>query len=431
MHHHFGTILSSFFLIGGLGYLVGGWLGLWVACFVVTVGFLIYHLIYINKLYEWLQNPKLNSVPHGTGIWTEIFETLLKQAKSRKKSKHKLTNTVVRFNRIAEAMPNGVILLDKLGRIEWFNPSASQHLQLNRQTDQQGILKNIIRSPEFHQFLNNHQEKHQEIKIHYHGKTVMISKTALENNQTLLVSQDITLSEQLNQTRADFVANVSHELRTPLTVISGFTETLLENSDLPIEQQQQFLGLMQQENERMLNLIKDLLTLSRLEHTEQDDQDKQPLNLSELIEQIVKDAKKLSKNQHQFIIQIQQDIQVFGVALDLYNALSNLVFNAVRYTPSQGTITINLQKNNEQNSVKFSVTDTGAGIAPEHIPRLTERFYRVDKGRSRQSGGTGLGLAITKHALAKHGSCLQIHSEIGVGSTFSAEFALLDSIKVG
>lgn len=419
MYHHFGVLIGSFFVAGTVGYLMAGWLGLLFACFVASFAFLIYHLIFINKLYEWLQNPKLNSVPNGVGIWTEIFETLLKQAKARKKSKQKLANALSRFNQVAKAMPNGVILLDENGRMEWFNPSAKSHLTLDDKNDHKSILKNIIRQPEFHAFLDNPNQN--TLKMAYAGKHLLISQTKLINQKRLLVSQDISLSEQLNRTQTDFVANVSHELRTPLTVISGFTETLLEYEDLPTDERQAFLGLMQQENERMLNLIKDLLTLSCLEQG--DTHNKEWLNLSTLVAQVAQDAKKLSKHQHEFIVHIEPEIQIIGVVLDLYNALSNLAFNAVRYTPNQGRIDITLQKTGK-NLVKFSVSDTGVGIAPEHIPRLTERFYRVDKGRHRQSGGTGLGLAITKHALAKHGSSLNIESQLGVGSCFWAEFEL-------
>ena len=256
-----------------------------------------------------------------------------------------------------------------------------------------------------------------------HNRPILISKTKLENEKLLLVTQDMSASEQLNQTRADFVANVSHELRTPLTVLSGFVETLSDMPDLPNEQRQEFLALMQQENKRMLNLIKDLLILSRLEHVQQDDKDKQAVDLSELARHIALDGKALSQGKHDFILEIEPNIWITGVLLDLQNALSNLVFNAVRYTPDGGNIRVVLRQDGTH--ATFSVTDTGVGIAPEHIPRLTERFYRVDKGRSRETGGTGLGLAITKHALAKHGAILQIESRMGEGSTFSTEFDLL------
>lgn len=420
MKKHFVALLLGFAILGAVGYGILGWLGLAVACLIWSMIFLVFHLIFIYKLSVWLTNPNLNTIPNGIDIWADIFDNLLKQAKNRKKSKQKLANNITRFEQIYQSMPNGLILLDKNGRMEFFNNSAITQLDLKQVDDNKGILKNIIRLPAFHQFLDN---DHHDIAITHHDRQLLISKTAI-NNKILLVIQDVSKSEQLNRTRADFVANVSHELRTPLTVISGFTETLLDNDDLPSEQRQQFLGLMQQENERMLNLIKDLLTLSRLEH-QSDDVDREVIDLSALVRQIVQDTENLSQNQHDIIAKIDDNLKIIGVTLDIYNALSNLAFNAVKYTPKQGKITIMLQKNTE-NSAVFSVTDTGDGIAPEHLPRLTERFYRVDKGRHRQSGGTGLGLAISKHALVKQGSCLKIESEVGKGSKFWTELHLSD-----
>lgn len=425
MYKHFSLILVSYLIGIGVGYIISGWQGVFIAGNIILVWWLVRHGIQLSKLYQWLKNPKINTIPQANGIWGNIFETLLRQTKSRKKSKQRLANALTRLNRIAEAMPNGVILLDKIGRLEWFNQSASQHLHLNQQTDRDGILKNLLRLPEFHQFLTANSETQPEIQIILDNRPILISKAQMENDKLLLVTQDMSASEQLNQTRADFVANVSHELRTPLTVISGFVETLSNMPDLPREQQQEFLALMQQESQRMLSLIKDLLILSKLEHLQHDDKDKQKVDLSSLVAQIAQDAITLSHSQHELILEIEKDIWINGVLLDLQNALSNLVFNAVRYTPEGGSICIRLQKDNEQTSAQFSVIDTGTGIAAEHIPRLTERFYRVDKGRSRETGGTGLGLAITKHALAKHGTSLKIESELGVGSTFSVLFELL------
>lgn len=425
MRQHFMFILMIYAssLVGG--YVFAGWLGGLLVGNVVLMGWVVRYFIQFGKLHRWLKNPKPNTIPHAHGIWGEIFETLLRQTKSRKKSKQKLANALNRLNRIAEAMPNGVILLNKSGRLEWFNQSAAQHLQLNAQTDRDGIIKDLVALAEFHQFLDSDHNQQPETQLAIENRPILISKTKIENDKLLLVTQDMSASEQLNQTRADFVANVSHELRTPLTVISGFVETLTDMPDLPRKQQQEFLALIQQENVRMLNLIKDLLILARLEHFQQDDKNKQAVNLSELVAQITQDGKALSNDKHQFILNIEADIWISGVTLDLQNALSNLVFNAVRYTPDHGSIQVILQKNQAQTHAKFSVIDTGTGIAPEHIPRLTERFYRVDRGRSRETGGTGLGLAITKHALAKHDTCLKIESELGIGSIFSVEFELL------
>ena len=423
MYKHFIVMFTTVLFSVILGCMVGGWQGGLLWGNLVLLLWLLRHLFQLFRLHKWRQNPKISNIPKSNGIWGEIFETLLRQTKSRKKSKQKLANALTRLNRIAEAMPNGVILLDKLGKLEWLNQSAAQHLQLNPHTDRDSVFKDLIELSELNQFLEGSDDKQPEKTFSLHNRPILISKTKLENEKLLLVTQDMSASEQLNQTRADFVANVSHELRTPLTVLSGFVETLSDMPDLPNEQRQEFLALMQQENKRMLNLIKDLLILSRLEHVQQDDKDKQAVDLSELARHIALDGKALSQGKHDFILEIEPNIWITGVLLDLQNALSNLVFNAVRYTPDGGNIRVVLRQDGTH--ATFSVTDTGVGIAPEHIPRLTERFYRVDKGRSRETGGTGLGLAITKHALAKHGAILQIESRVGEGSTFSTEFDLL------
>ena len=423
MHSHFSNLLLSITSAVAAGYLLYGTTGMLAAASTVLLLWLLLHLYQINRLYHWLQNPKLSTIPQAHGIWRKIFDTLLLQAKSRKKRKQKLASALLRLNRIAEAMPNGVLLLDAEGRIEWFNLPAAQHLGLDSSQDRNGMLKNLVRTPQFHTFLQatDIPETHEiGIQMHdTHGqRSILITRSTFDKDQTLLVTQDITATERLNAVRTDFVANVSHELRTPLTVINGFLETLTDIPDMPRRQQQEFLGLMQQEGSRMLNLIADLLTLSRLE-SPQSEENCQTLDLSALIRQTSEDARSLSQGKHHFATDIAEDIWINGIPLDLYNAFSNLVFNAVRYTPEGGSIRIRLQAENTTH-VRFSVTDTGPGIASEHLPRLTERFYRVDSGRARHNGGTGLGLAITKHALAKHHSTLEIESRPGHGSTFSA-----------
>lgn len=431
MHSHFSTILLSLLAALPVGFIIGETTGL-LTSFSLTVSFwLLIHLYHTARLYNWLQNPKLSTIPKGRGIWKDISDTLLRQAKSRKKSKQKRAKALFRLNRIAEAMPNGILVLDSNGRIKWMNPTAAGHLNLNPHLDRSRILKSLIHAPEFHAFLHSgNRQALPEISLTvpdtYDGlRTVLLSRTAFGQGNTLLVTQDITSAERLNTARADFVANVSHELRTPLTVINGFLETLTDFPDLPVEQRQECLGLMQDQGKRMLDLIADLLTLSRLEDNQHTDHNRQPVNLSELTYRLCKDGLNFSDGLHHFHTDIAPDIWVNGISMDLYNAFSNLVFNAVRYTPEGGSITVSLQacgpNHNGHGQARFSITDTGSGIAPEHFPRLTERFYRVDRGRTRQQGGTGLGLAITKHALAKHQSLLEVESEVGKGSTFSAK----------
>ena len=302
---------------------------------------------------------------------------------------------------------------------------------MNPATDWNGILRNIVRKPEFLDFLNQPLENSAEIKITLpknggiSERALLITRAPFQTDEQLLITRDISEAEQLNATRTAFVANVSHELRTPLTVINGFLETMADTPDIPRGQTQQFIGLMQKEGARMQTLLADLLTLSRLESGVPAEQT--PIDLSSLAESLSGDGENLSAGKHQIHADIAPDIWISGIYADLYNGLSNLVFNAVRYTPAGGSIRISLKTLSSAQpfslpDVCFAVQDNGPGIAPEHIPHLTERFYRVDKGRSRQSGGTGLGLAIVKHALAEHNSLLKINSKLGEGSEFSAVF---------
>lgn len=426
---HLYLILSTLIVVALLSLLIGGvqlmLLGLCCLSFLWLIGYW-YHLI---KLVRWLERPKLRNVPHGIGIWNNIFNTLMLQAKSRKKRKQKLGVALLRFNRIAETIPEGVLILGLDGRIQWLNHVAAIHLNLNAERDSNGILAELIKSTDFKKFLNKRTPASVDMKLTLDKsdsglpRILNIIRTPFDEQATLIITQDITAAEQLNATRTAFVANVSHELRTPLTVINGFLETLTDMPELPQEQRQSFIALMSKEGARMRNLLADLLTLSRLESQTDISMRKQPVNLTALAEQVVHDARILSADKHTFVCELATDIWVNGIQQDLYNAFSNLLFNAVRYTPPQGTIAVRLTSEQYQYDfwrAIFQVSDTGAGIAAEHIPHLTERFYRVDSGRSRQSGGTGLGLAIVKHALAEHNGKLQIESVVGSGSTFSA-----------
>ncbi len=421
-------ILQWFCLLAAwvvIAYLAGGLTAALAAACVFQGASLLVYWLQLGKLLRWLQNPKLRLVPQSWGVWDEVFQILLAQAKSRKKRKQKLGVALQRFNRAIEAMPNGVLILTHEGRIEWMNRLAAEHLNLNPERDWGGILPNLLRAPEFHHFLRQPlgsdpltlklalPDRQQRLR------TFTITRLAFESRAELLVTRDISATEQLNATRTAFVANVSHELRTPLTVINGFLETLADMPDLPQAQQQEFIGLMRKEGDRMLSLLTDLLTLSRLE-SHGGNLKKRPLDLSALCHQLLADGQALSDGRHRMDGEIDEGIWVDGIDNDLYSALSNLVFNAVRYTPAGGHIRLTLTGGGQPPQAVFRVCDTGPGIAAEHIPHLTERFYRVDAGRSRANGGTGLGLAITKHALAEHQGVLEIDSEVGRGSVFCA-----------
>ena len=426
------VVVVASLLAGGLQFML---ISLCCLFFLWLAGYW-YHLF---KLVRWLERPKLRNVPQGIGIWNNIFNTLMLQARSRKKRKQKLGVALLRFNRIAETIPEGVLILGQDGHVQWLNHLAAIHLNLVAEQDNNSMLADLIENSDFRRFLDEPVTESVNRKLTLENmnsglpRVLNIIRTPFDEQATLIITQDITAAEQLNATRTAFVANVSHELRTPLTVINGFLETLTDMPDLPQEQRQSFIALMSKEGARMNHLLADLLTLSRLENQVVSSVRKQPVNLSTLAEQVVYEAEILSENKHHFICEIAADIWIEGIQQDLYNAFSNLLFNAVRYTPQYGTITIRLYSEQDENNYQqtvFQVSDTGSGIAAEHIPHLTERFYRVDSGRSRESGGTGLGLAIAKHALAEHGGKLQIESITGKGSTFSAILPQMNNSKV-
>lgn len=379
---------------------------------------------YTVRLLKRLGRAEDSPMPQGTGIWQPVFRRLSVYENSRNKHKQQLIKTLRRLNRIAEAAPNGAVLLNAEGRIQWLNTPAARHLGLN-DGSRGSLLVRHINDPELNRLLQQKKHKHPpalRLTLADNGRlprTISLTCTALGDRSRLLVTQDITAEEQADTTRTAFVANVSHELRTPLTVINGFLETFAEMPDLPRDQQQHFVALMLKEGQRMSDLLTDLLTLTRLEDKTKDTKFA-AVDLSHLTAQIARDAATLSDGRHQIDTDIAENIRIEGLPKDLYSALSNIAFNAVRYTPDGSKIAISLTDNGD--TARLSVRDNGPGIAPEHLPHLTERFYRVDEGRSRQSGGTGLGLAITKHALLQHGTDLDIRSEVGKGSEFSVVF---------
>lgn len=439
LRHHLYLILATVIVVVVASLLAGGLQFMLISLCCLFFLWLAGYWYHLFKLVRWLERPKLRNVPQGIGIWNNIFNTLMLQARSRKKRKQKLGVALLRFNRIAETIPEGVLILGQDGHVQWLNHLAAIHLNLVAEQDNNSMLADLIENIDFRRFLDEPATESVNIKLTLENmnsglpRVLNIIRTPFDEQATLIITQDITAAEQLNATRTAFVANVSHELRTPLTVINGFLETLTDMPDLPQEQRQSFIALMSKEGARMNHLLADLLTLSRLENQVVSSVRKQPVNLSTLAEQVVYEAEILSENKHHFICEIAADIWIEGIQQDLYNAFSNLLFNAVRYTPQCGTITIRLYSEQDENNYQqtvFQVSDTGPGIAAEHIPHLTERFYRVDSGRSRESGGTGLGLAIAKHALAEHGGKLQIESITGKGSTFSAILPQMNNSKV-
>ena len=378
-----------------------------------------------NALRDWLAAPELHAIPDGSGAWREIFSRLQALRKKERKQHLELGNALERFRLAAEALPDGVILLDGHMHIEWLNAAACRHFAFDPARDIGTLAGQLIRQSEFQNLMSAYRaapvQRSTLLRVGANGSERALSVMLLPfaDTGTLLVSTDVTERVRTEVIHRDFIANVSHELRTPLTVMTGFLEQFTAPEPPQGEAARSFHRLMAEQAERMNRLVADLLTLSRLENSDQPPRD-ETVDIPALLEGLRIEALALSGGKHTIEIAAAAAGKLRGSADELRSAFGNLVFNAVRYTPPGGTISLAWRR--VDGAPVFSVTDTGIGIPTEHIPRLTERFYRIDKGRSTASGGTGLGLAIVKHVLARHGGLLKIESVPGKGSTFSARF---------
>lgn len=377
----------------------------------------------LSRITAWVKN--INEPPPASvGPWDEVLAPIYRQLRKDTQSIERLNEALARIMLAAEALPEGAITLNHAMELQWCNQTARKHIGLNLAADRDRSIFNILRSPEFSHYARQ-SKWDAPLLLHLttdgHERSLLVQLTPYGLGQFLLVTRDVTQIEKLETTRKDFVANVSHELRTPLTVLSGFLETLCEMPPEAIsdEQRHQYQTLMLEQALRMQAIVSDLLTLSTLESTPTADGD--PVDMASLIQTALQQAKILSNHQHVFVDHIDATLRVAGIESELASAVSNLLTNAVRYTPKDGTITVNWYLS-ESGSACYSVQDTGIGVTLQDIPRLTERFYRVDRGRSRATGGTGLGLAITKHVAMRHHAELVIHSRLGAGSLFSLQF---------
>lgn len=389
-------------------------LGLAALALLALYGIQVY---YLGALGSWLSRPSLNDIPDGFGIWTEVFSRLHRWHRASEIGQRRLIDNEERFRRTISALPDGIILVDAALQIEWCNPVAEQHLSLSLRADQGLRLTNLVRDPRVVEHMTSGKFDADLVFRPLANPALVLSLTvvAFEPARSIVITRDITQSERLDAMRRDFVANVSHELRTPLTVIKGFLESFEEAGPELGAVRRHHLQLMGEQAERMHRLIEDLLMLSRLE-SESPNQD-DSVDVMQLVNEVADEARTLSGGRHQIEISVSE-AWLRGSRDELRSAFGNLVSNAIRYTPAGGTV--RLAWTTHDNGASFDVTDSGIGIAPEHIPRLTERFYRVEKSRSRETGGTGLGLAIVKHVLVRHEGRLQVQSEVGQGSTFSA-----------
>jgi two-component system phosphate regulon sensor histidine kinase PhoR len=378
-----------------------------------------------RELARWLEAPNSSEIPDGRGRWLEIFSALQRFRKSEQKGRATLGASLERFRQAAQALPDGVLLLDLAGRIEWMNPSAARHLGLEFDRDVGILVEQLIRSSEFFDYLERFRAGGEfpplvlPIGEDRSRRVLSLTLIPFADEGTLLLSRDITDIARTEAMRRDFIANVSHELRTPLTVISGFLEQMTASEAIPREATETFLRLMTDQARRMTRLVEDLLTLSRLE-CDSEPPVSEIIDISTMMESLRAEAEALSSGKHDIQIGEMAPECLLGNADELRSAFGNLLSNAVRYTPPGGRIEISWHI--DAGCPTLTVYDNGIGIPKEHIPRLTERFYRVDKGRSSSTGGTGLGLAIVKHVLVRHQGTLAIKSDIGQGSSFSAVF---------
>ncbi|NCV86586.1 MAG: DUF3329 domain-containing protein [Oxalobacteraceae bacterium] len=353
-----------------VGYVWGLLAGVSVALLVLAF-LLLQQLFYMYRLSAWLEDPEQIRLDDGGGTWTEIFAKLYRMRREDQRNRAELAEWLSRFRQAMSQLPDGVVIMDDVLFLEWCNPVAEQHLGLSLATDKGMRVTNLIRSPEFIDYiiLGRYEEP---LTLTVDDRKLIVRLIPFENRRHILVSHDVTDFERLDQMRRDFIANASHELRTPLTVINGFLEITANQPELDGPTRARHMKLMVEQGQRMQHLVEDMLVLTR------------------------------------------------GNTEELRSAIGNLVSNAVRYTPDGGQVDIHWSESDA--GPKCTVSDSGIGISQEHLSRLTERFYRVDKSRSRETKGTGLGLAIVKHVLMRHDAQLHVQSEAGKGSKFTIQF---------
>ncbi len=379
-----------------------------------------------ERLLEWLRGPQRLGAPRDTGTWGELGYRIEKALRAKDLALETERRRLEHFLAAIEASPNGVMLLDGADQIEWCNSVAAQHFGLDPQRDRRQRVTNLVRSPAFVAYLQAGQFDEAVVFPGPQGRatlSVLTRPYGAEGDgapgMKLVLSQDITERERAEGMRRDFVANVSHEIRTPLTVLAGFVETLAQ---LPLSDSERrlVLNLMEQQTNRMQALVGDLLTLAQLEGSPRPGSDRW-LAVDQLLQRAQTDALALSAGRHKIIVSAAPGAELAGSEAEMLSAVGNLVNNAVRYTPEGGQVHLKWALRDDGVG-EIEVRDTGPGIAREHLPRLTERFYRVDSSRSRDTGGTGLGLAIVKHVVQRHGGDIEISSELGHGASFRLLF---------
>lgn len=407
---------------GGVGLLFGE-----VTLFLLLalLGYLGFGLLQLRRLDLWLRGLKVGSSeppPESMGYWGILFDDIYRLHKDGLRAQGELQHILTRAQRSVAALDMGVILIDGKNGLEWWNAKAEALLGIRFPDDRGQNANNLIRDPKFTRYFSRRDYSEPlTITSPVNNNIVLeFNITLFGENERLVIVRDVTQVHRLELVRKDFVGNVSHELRTPITVISGYLETLLENAGVLEPKWCKALEQMHQQSQRMEHILRDLLILSRLE-TRAPTMDRKPVNVRQLLNEIRTDTTNIYEEKaHSVTVDCADDLSLTCDRSELYSAISNLSFNAAKYTPEGGHIALSGRLTDK--GLEISVKDDGIGIAAQHIPRLTERFYRVDASRSSNTGGTGLGLAIVKHILVRHSATLHIESEPGKGSVFTCRF---------
>ena len=381
------------------------------------------NLYNLKRLANWLGNPKLADIPIHFGLWGDIYSKVARVSLRQAQREKRLAELVNEYTASTSALPDGAVALDASGRIRWFNDAATRLLGLQPAKDIGQPLLNLCRNPEMVSFVEN-PDYARVLQISAPGDSERQLEMRLApygDDQTLLLAQDITERLRHERMRKDFVANVSHELRTPLTVIGGFIENLQMDENLQNDRLTRPLELMAQQTARMGRIVEDLLLLARLESDSNRNQNDR-VDIGELIRNVADECQALADDIPRIDCEVTSTRRVLGDEKQLRSVVTNLLVNAINHTSAEQRVDLSWRDEGAQSLLE--VRDSGIGIAPEHIPRLTERFYRVDAGRSRDRGGTGLGLAIVKHILHHHDAKLEIQSRPQEGSRFVCRFSL-------
>ncbi|EKU57378.1 phosphate regulon sensor histidine kinase PhoR [Acinetobacter courvalinii] len=412
--------LLLFFLL--IASLIGFGVGYFWSC--IFIAFVVFFALQLRSLYlvnEWISNRPYDVPPNLNGIWGALLFNVYRAQRQERIVQAEMVGLIDRAQSSLVALAEAVVLIDDQHQIEWWNPAAEKLLGISP-LDRGRNLLSILRQPSFIEYFNNPDQSPDGIRLQAQmeeERYVHVKLTRFGGESRLLVAHDTTRVHNLEQMRKDFVDNISHELRTPLTVLSGYIETFTDQDDITPRWKRAFTQ-MQSQTKRMNALVNDLLLLSNLENNKKVAKN-QIIDMANLMNQIFDDARAYNLDYgHTLNLDIDSHCDLIGSDIEIASAFSNLITNAIKYTPPGGIITIGWHEAGDHAS--FTVQDNGIGIDPKHLPRLTERFYRVDSARSRQTGGTGLGLAIVKHVLMQHGAHLEITSKENEGSTFTAIF---------